>query len=308
MNSTELVSKYPKEEYFRGASAPCPGCGITMALRYFLIGMGGKVIFVSVAGCSMTVFLSGRYPCIHQGKPIPSLWAPFGSSAIFAGGLKSARVARGDTETEVVVWVGDGATFDIGMGGLSAAAERNENIIYVCCDNEAYQNTGNQRGSSTPKEAKTSTTPPPKPKVEQKKDIMAIMLGHGIPYASTLTVAYPDDFIRKVQKAKCIKGFRFLHALTPCPTGWQFLSEWTVKVSRLAVETKIFPLYEVENGSIYTINREPQGIPVEEYTKIQGRYGYLTPEQTDGLQTYADEKWNRLKWVANYGRANSPIY
>jgi len=125
------------------------------------------------------------------------------------------------------------------------------------------------------------------------------MVGHSIPYAATVTVAYPDDFIRKMQKAKGIRGFRFLQVLSPCPTAWLFPSEWTVKVSRLAVETKIFPLFEVENGSTFTINKHPEGIPVGEYTRIQGRYRHWTSEQVFELQKYVEEKWDHLQRMAS---------
>ena len=150
------------------------------------------------------------------------LSVPFGSTATLAGGVKSGLTAKGDLTTEVVAWAGDGATFDIGFQGLSAAAERNEDIVYVCCDNEAYMNTGNQRSSATPGNVLTSTNPDPAPKSESKKDIALILAAHNIPYLCTANIAYPDDFMRKVKKAKEIEGFRFFHVLCPCATGWRF--------------------------------------------------------------------------------------
>jgi len=208
---------------------------------------------------------------------------------------------RGDTETEVVAWAGDGATFDIGFQGLSAAAERNEDIIYVCCDNEGYMNTGNQKSSATPRNVITSTTPLPVPKYNSKKDIALILAAHSVPYVCTLTIAYPDDFIRKVHKAKGMKGFRFLHVLAPCPTGWRFPSESTVKISRLAVETKVFPLFEIERGVKVTINEAPTGLSVGEYVKYQGRYRHLATEHIEEYQMELDERWSRLQWLATYG-------
>jgi pyruvate ferredoxin oxidoreductase beta subunit/2-oxoisovalerate ferredoxin oxidoreductase beta subunit len=296
-------SKYTEEEYIlppRGGHSPCPGCGMVLALRYFLKAIGEKVVFVSTAGCIMPTLLLPKCLLEYKGEPIASIFVPFGSTAICAGGLKSAFVARGDTETEVVVWAGDGATFDIGFGGLSAAAERNEDIIYVCYDNEAYMNTGNQRSSATPQGVITSTNPFPSLKREGKKDIMSIMVAHNIPYAATATIAYPDDLMRKVQKVKSISGFRFFHFLTPCVTGWQYPSQWTVKISHLAVETKIFPIFEVEDGLTYTINKEPKGIPVEEYCKNQGRYKHLTSQDFIQIQKKVDERWNRLCQQAHY--------
>jgi len=307
MNMTERLLKYYSkkgEEYLRparGGHAGCPGCAMAVALRLFTRGMGEKVVFVSTMGCAMVLAVGPEGVITKRdGEYIPWLFTPFGSSAICAGGLKAALTVRGDTETEVAVWAGDGAAFDIGFGGLSAAAERNEDILYACYDNEGYQNTGNQRSSATPWGAITTTSPVPAPKMESKKAITMIMADHCIPYVATASIAYPDDLIRKAQKAKNINGFRFLHILTPCPVGWRFPSELTVKLSRLAVETKIFPLFEVESGTTFTINRQPEGIPVEKYIRMQGRYKHLTSDQIAEIQKDTDEKWRRLQWLATY--------
>ncbi|MBA7674213.1 Oxalate oxidoreductase subunit beta [subsurface metagenome] len=300
MNTIKAPSKYISTEYVQPPHTACPGCSMPLAMRYLLRVTGGKVILTIPPGCTSIV---GNYPkriFKDNGENIPVLSAPLGSAAICASGLKAALVARGDTETEVIACVGDGATYDIGFGGLSAVAERNEDIIYVCYDNELYGNTGAQRSSATPWGAKTATTIPPTPKMEYKKDIISIMAAHGIPYLATATIAYPDDLMRKVKKAREITGFRFLLILTPCVTGWFFRSELTVEVARLAVETKIFPLLEIENGTNFTINKEPEGIPVTEYIKLQGRYQHLTPEQIAEFQRMVDERWNRLKWSAGY--------
>jgi pyruvate ferredoxin oxidoreductase beta subunit/2-oxoisovalerate ferredoxin oxidoreductase beta subunit len=248
----------------------------------------------------MPTLLSPKCILEYKKEPIPTIFVPFGSPAICAGGLKSAFVARGDTETVVVVWVGDGATFDIGLGGISAAAERNEDIIYVCYDNEAYANTGNQRSSATPRQVITTTTHFPMVKRENKKDIMSIMAAHNVPYAATATIAYPDDLMRKVQKARSISGFRFFHILTPCVTGWQYPSQFTIKMSYLAVESKMFPLFEVENGLTYTINKEPLGMPVDDFVKNQGRYRHLASQDLTDLQRTVDERWKRLCWLVHY--------
>ena len=305
MSMTRIPSEYLKEEYIyppQGGLSTCPGCVLPAYLRLFLKIVGDKVIFVGVPGCAAILMLYPRYAIRPQGKSIPLLSSPLGSAASFASGLKSALTAKGDTQTNVVAWTGDGAAFDIGFGALSSAAERNEDIIYVCNDNEAYQNTGDQRSSATPWGATTTTNPPPNPKAETKKDIMSLMAGHGIPYAATASIGYLDDFIRKVQKAKDIKGFRFLHLLVPCVTGWRFPEELAVKLSRLAVETKIFPLFEIQDGITYTINKEPEGIAVEEYIKIQGRYRYLTLEQIADIQKKVDQRWHRLQWLASYNQ------
>jgi pyruvate/2-oxoacid:ferredoxin oxidoreductase beta subunit len=296
----EKQSKYPRTEYMEAPRSACPGCALPLAFRYFLKVMGGKVVFILPPGCSPVVVNVPRRVIRYEGQLIRVLLALFGSGATMAAGFKTGLRERGDTETEVVAWTGDGATLDIGLGAVSAAAERNEDIIYVCCDNEAYMNTGNQRSSATPLGAITTTSPLSGPKSEWKKDIMSIMVSHSIPYAATLTVAYPDDFMRKVETAKQIRGFRFLYILTPCPTGWRYRAEETVKISRLAVETNVFPLFEVKKGIHFIINKEPDGIPLEKYTATQGRYAHLTSQQIKEIQERVEQRWKWLKWLASY--------
>jgi len=301
----EVVLRYSNEEYIHtpeGAHIPaCPGCSALLAFRYFLKALGEKVVFVLMPGCAINytwepIDLSGPEQSILR------IGAPFGRAAIHAGGLKSAFVSRGDTETQVAVFAGDGATFDIGLANVSGAAERNEDIIYVCGDNELYMNTGRHRSGATPWKAATTTSPLPSPKQEYKKDIMSIVAASGAPYAATATPAYADDLMRKVKKAKEIKGFRFLHILTPCPTGWSYPPELSLEMGRLVVDTKIFPLYEVEDGFKYTINKEPKGIPVDEYIKMQRRTMHLTPQQIEEFQASVDERWERLQLLAKQGK------
>jgi pyruvate/2-oxoacid:ferredoxin oxidoreductase beta subunit len=201
---------------------------------------------------------------------------------------------QGDEETTVVAWAGDGGTFDIGLQALSGAAERNDNFIYICSDNEAYMNTGIQRSSATPYLAWTTTTPIGNLKERPKKDMMAIMAGHHIPYAATACISYPEDLIQKIRKAKDMKGTKFIHLLSPCPPGWRIASDEAIKVARLAVETKVFPLYEIEHGEIYMLTYQPRGIPVEEYLGQQGRFRHLTDEETATIQENVDREWNRL--------------
>lgn len=300
MNTIKAPSKYINGEYLQPPHNACPGCSEPLAMRYLLKAIGGRVILAIPPGCGSIIASYPKRIFKYQGENIPVLATPLGSAATCASGLKTALVARGDTETEVVACVGDGGTYDIGLGGLSGAAERNEDILYVCYDNELYGNTGGQRSSATPWGARTVTNPPPTTKMEYKKDIISILAAHGIPYLATATIAYPDDLMKKAQKAKEITGFRFLLILTPCVTGWLFRSELTVEVSRLAVETKIFPLIEVENGTRFTISKQPEEIPVEEYIKIQGRYNHLTRQQIAEFQRMVDERWKRLQWVASY--------
>jgi pyruvate/2-oxoacid:ferredoxin oxidoreductase beta subunit len=268
-------------------------------LRYFLKAVGDRVVLVMVPGCASPSVLFPKPSLIHDGHQLDVIASTFGSASIFAGGIKSGLEARGETETHVVAWAGDGATFDIGFGALSASAERNENIIYVCYDNEAYMNTGNQRSGATPWGAKTSTNPFPEVKLESKKDIMWIMMGHGVPYAATATISEPDDLMAKAKKVTEIKGFRFLHILTPCVVGWGYRSELTVELSRLAVETGVFPLLEIENGTTLTINRNPKRKALEDYVKAQGRFKHMTAADIDRFEGYIEKRWETLEYLAH---------
>ncbi len=201
----------------------------------------------------------------------------------------------GDTETTVVAWAGDGGTFDIGIQALSGTAERNDDILYVCYDNEAYMNTGIQRSSATPYGAWTTTTPVKHFKDRPKKDMVAIMAAHTIPYIATASIGYPEDLVKKVKKAKEIKGTRFLHIYAPCPTGWKTRPEDTIRLSRLVVQNAIFPLYEIEEGEKYTLSiklREKK--PIEDYLRIQGRFRHLTEKEERYMQEEVDKKWERL--------------
>jgi len=298
---TGVLSRYTNKEYLHAPHSACAGCTVPMAIRYFFKAAGEKLVFVVPAGCASVIVSNPKRTLSYDGQLIRVLCCPFGSAVTFAAGLKSGLTLKDETDMEVVVWAGDGATFDIGLGALSGAAERNEDIIYVCYDNEAYQNTGNQKSSASPWASINTTNPVGMPKVEAKKDIMSILMAHCIPYLATATVAYPEDFMKKVRKAMDIKGFRFFHVLTPCPTGWQFPTRLSIEVSRLAVQTKIFPLFEVENSTNVMINEElSKDVPIEEYVKLQGRYRNLSHKQMEELENQVQEKWRRLLWLAGY--------
>jgi pyruvate ferredoxin oxidoreductase beta subunit/2-oxoisovalerate ferredoxin oxidoreductase beta subunit len=206
---------------------------------------------------------------------------------------------RGIHDVHVVALAGDGGTFDIGLQALSAAAERNENFLYVCYDNEAYMNTGIQRSSATPLGAWTTTTPEATPKPEPKKNLGAIMAAHGIPYFATASIAYPDDLVSKLEKANGIKGFRMIHYYSPCPTGWKADSRDMVRLARLAVQTRIFPLYEVHDGKKWDITLDPDTTDVEEYLKIQGRFKHLSATQVEVIKQNIHREWNWLLRMAD---------
>ena len=207
---------------------------------------------------------------------------------------KACLDRKGDFTTTVLAIAGDGGTFDIGLQALSAAAERNDDFIFLCYDNEAYMNTGIQRSSATPWGAWTTTTPPLSLKNQPKKDIVEIIAAHRVPYAATASMAYPEDFARKLRRAKETRGFKFIYALSPCPVGWRFSSELTVRVARLAVQSKLFPLYEVEDGDRYILNVEPEGVPVNEYFQPQGRFSFLREGDMERIQENVDREWERL--------------
>jgi pyruvate/2-oxoacid:ferredoxin oxidoreductase beta subunit len=277
-------------EFVHPGHVGCPGCGATIAMRFVLKALGEKTMMVLPACCWSVI--AGPYP--QSTLKIPVIHAAFETGGATATGVRAALDMKGDTETTVVTWAGDGGTFDIGFQALSGAVERNENFIYVCYDNEAYMNTGIQRSSSTPYGAWTTTTTGQDWKKLRKKNIVEALVAHRIPYAATASIAYPDDLLRKAQKAKEIKGSRFLHIYASCPTGWRIPSEMSVKIARMAVQTNIFPLYEVEDGVRYTINYKPREYLVREYFKLQGRFKHLTEKDHDQIQQMVNEDWELL--------------
>ncbi|MFC1857052.1 thiamine pyrophosphate-dependent enzyme [Thermodesulfobacteriota bacterium] len=277
-------------DYMYPGHLGCPGCGATIAMKFALKPLEGKAVMVIPACC--WCIIAGSFP--QTSLKVPILQAGFATAAATASGVRAALDMRGDTETTVVAWAGDGGTFDIGFQALSGAVERNEDIIYVCYDNEAYMNTGVQRSSSTPFGTQTTTTPGQGWKNTRKKNIVEILAAHRIPYAATANIAFPEDMIRKVQKSKELKGgSRFIHVFATCPTGWRVPTEASVKIARLAVQTNIFPLYEVEDGIHYTINYEGNR-SVRDYLTPQGRFKHLTEENFDDIQKIVDEDWDLL--------------
>jgi len=287
MNTSEVEFM---EAPFHPGHLACAGCAERIGHKLALKALGPKTILVVPACCSTVI--DGIFP--HTASKVPLMHTAFETTAAAASGVKAALVASGKTDITVLGWAGDGGTFDIGFQALSAAAERNEDFIYVCYDNEAYMNTGIQRSSATPYGAWTTTTPLGQTKDLPKKDIVEIMAAHRIPYVTTVSPAFPQDLQNKFRRAKKISGFRFIHLLSPCPTGWKFGSDLSIKLGRLAVETNIFPLYEVEKGEIYRINYRPKGLPVEAYLSEQGRFKHLKPEEMAYIQECVDKNWHQL--------------
>lgn len=279
-----------ENEYIYPGHVACSGCGAAIAMRFLLKALGEKTIIVLPACCWSII--AGPYP--QSSLKVPVIHSAFEAGGAVASGVRAALDIKGDTETTVVTWAGDGGTFDIGFQALSGAVERNEEFIYVCYDNEAYMNTGIQRSSSTPYGAWTTTTPGIEWKKLRKKNIVEALVAHRIPYAATANIAFPDDLVRKAKKAKEIKGSKFLHIYSSCPTGWRIPSEMSIKIARMAVQTNIFPLYEVEDGIKYTINYKSKEYPVREYFKLQGRFKHLSDEDLEQIQEMVNEDWERL--------------
>ncbi|MBI1747016.1 MAG: pyruvate synthase subunit beta [Acidobacteria bacterium] len=268
----------------------CPGCGIMPAYRTALQVLGKNTIIVAPACCFAVV--DGPFP--YSAAGVPFMHCAFETAAASAAGVRAALEVLGRDDTNVVAWAGDGGTFDIGLQALSASAERNEDMIYVCYDNEAYMNTGIQRSSATPRMAWTTTTPQQAPKIEYKKDLGGIMAAHRIPYFATASLAHPEDMMAKFRKAKELRGFRMIHYFCPCPTGWKTDARYMVKLDRLAVQTKVFPLYEVFGGRRYVLNVASEGLPVSEYLKIQGRFSHLQPEDIKLIQQEVNDNYEEL--------------
>ena len=275
----------PEAEYAPPGHTACAGCAGAAMLRQMLKFLGPKVIMTNPASCS------GYF---GRALEVPLCRCLFEAAAASGTGIRAALDVMGDKETNVLVFAGDGGTYDIGIQALSAAAERNEDFIYACYDNEGYMMTGMQRSSATPAGAWSTTTPLPRPKRERKKDIIGIMAAHRIPYVATATIAYPEDFIKKVLKAKEMRGTRFFDLLAPCPTGWRFDTKFSVRLSRMAVQSRVFPLLEVEDGIHWKVQQPKETIPVRDYIKAQGRFSHLKDADIKAIENQVDEDWELL--------------
>ena len=286
-----LVGEFSREEFMSSGHNACAGCGTAIAVRYLMKALGPKVVVVITASCWSII--SGVVPLRSLETVV--MHCPFPSAAATGSGVKKGLEKLGDLQTQVVVLAGDGGTFDIGLQGLSGAAERNEDILFVCYDNEGYMNTGMQKSSATPYGSRSTTTPDPMLKTNPKKDIIKIMAAHCIPYAATATIAFPEDLISKFKRALGTKGLRFLHLFTPCPQGWGSPTDKTVELSRLAVTTRLFPLMEVEDGEKYTINYLPEEyVPVEKYLSLQRRFKSLAQEEVALIQEKVNRDWEKI--------------
>ena len=275
----------------------CQGCGEALGARYAIDAAmqatGNQLIAVNATGC-LEVF-STPYP--ETSWQIPWIHSLFGNAAAVASGVAAAQRVLGRNNVRVIAQGGDGGTTDIGFGCLSGMFERNDDVLYICYDNEAYMNTGVQRSSATPPAARTATTPAMGPSPGNVfgtgKNLPRIAMAHRIPYVATASVSNLRDLERKVKYAMGIHGARYIHIFVPCPLGWGSAPEDTIKIARLAVETGLFPLFEAHDGEVTASTPIRHKVPVTEYLRLQKRYAHLFGNPPDlgriGLiQTMAD--------------------
>ena len=288
MKTIALHELHADEPMLCAGHAACPGCIDALSVRHVLAGLGPNAVAVIPPSCM--AIIAGPQP--YSSLKIPVYQPTLEASAAAASGLRRALDSQGKHDTLVVVLAGDGGTYDIGFQCLSSAAERNEDFLYICLDNEGYMNTGAQKSSSTPHYAKTGSTPAGK--LTRKKNLTEIMAAHGVPYAATASAGHMADLTRKVAKARAMHGTRILTLLIPCLDGWGVDDDKGLAAARLAVETGAFPLLEVEDGVRYTVNAAKTR-PISEYLSIQRRYRHMDAEQIAALQAEIDEGWARLQ-------------
>ena len=281
------------EEFFYGHKA-CAGCGGSLAVRNALKVLGKNAVAVLPAGCMSAVGFNFPQLCFGNNAIIST----FAGTASRLTGIEAGFRARDITDFTAVGFAGDGGTADIGIQALSGAIDRNDNIIYICYDNEAYMNTGIQKSGLTPFGAKTTTTPAGKNihgNIRPKKNMFEIAAAHDIPYAATATVGYMNDFLDKVKKASQIKGTKYIHVIAPCPTGWGIPVSDTVDAAREIADCGLWYLAEYENGE-FILNHDPKEFTdVAEYMKKQGRFKHLTDEDIALIVRSRDEKWEKIR-------------
>ena len=281
------------KEFLAPGHRGCAGCGATVGVRLALKALGKDTVAVSATGCLEVI--TTPYP--ETAWDIPWIHVAFENAAAVASGVERALKSQGK-DTQVVAFGGDGGTADIGLQALSGAMERGHNLIYICYDNEAYMNTGVQRSGATPYGASTTTSPAGKESFGEdkpKKNIPMIMAAHGVPYVATASISYPEDFIKKVQKAKEVDGPAYIHLHQPCTTGWGYSPAKTIELGRLAVETGSWILYEIENGDFRVTYRPLQRKPVDDYLLAQKRFKHLTEVERQRIQKNVDALCTELK-------------
>lgn len=290
--ANKVADSISREEFFYGHKA-CAGCGGSLAVRAALKVLGQNAVSVLPAGCMSAVGFNFPQLCFSNN----SIISTFAGTASMLTGVEAGLRARGIRDFTAVGFAGDGGTADIGIQALSGAIDRNDNIIYICYDNEAYMNTGIQKSGLTPFGAKTTTTPAGANihgNIRPKKNMFEIAAAHDIPYAATASVGYLYDFIQKVQKASKIQGTKYIHVLAPCPTGWGVAPDETVDIAKEVVDCGLWYLAEYENGE-FRLNHKPKEFTsVEAYLKKQGRFRHLTDEDIQVIEVSRDKKWDYI--------------
>jgi pyruvate ferredoxin oxidoreductase beta subunit len=301
MDRRQQMSENPEprdDQLFTPGHTMCPGCGVAISVKHIMEILGEETVALFTPGClsaasSIEDNFRMRVPAAHMALT---------HAGSFSAGV-SAGLQRQDLgDVTVAPLAGDGASGDIGLQALSAAAERNDDVLYFCLDNEAYANTGMQGSATTPKGASTETTPSgvnaPYGKSQEKKDLFKIITDHKVPYAATATPGYLGDLKDKVKKAKEMDGFRFIQVFDPCTEGWKYPAEKTVEISKLAVDTGMFPLVESEHGDIRMTKPIANREPFEEYLELQNRFEHLSDDEIDQLQASVDDVWNDYQEVS----------
>lgn len=287
----------PNEELFYGHKA-CGGCGESLAVRLAMKVLGERTFAALPAGCMSAV--SFIYP--NMAFTSNAIITPFASTGAVASGMAAGLKALGIKDTQTVGFAGDGGTADIGLQALSGAIDRNDDIIYICNDNEAYMNTGIQKSGLTPYGTKTTTSPAGDNlpgSITMKKNMFEIVAAHDIAYAATASVGYLEDLMAKIEKAKNTRGTSYIHIFAPCPTGWAHEANITIDLAKQAVDTGLWYLAEYENGS-FKLNKNPKEFKaVEDYLKVQGRFKHLKEEDIEVIKSHRDKKWAKMRkdWI-----------
>lgn len=288
MDEFKTFKDIPDENFVTGGHALCAGCGPSIGLRLALLALGRKTIVINAAGC---LTLQPTYP--YTPFKVPWLFLAIENAGAAAAGIYHALKSLGKKDVNILCYIGDGATVDIGLQSLSGACELGIDFIYVCYNNQAFMNTGIQRSSATPEKTFTTTTPLGNP--FRRKPITKIIAAHNIPYVTTACISYPLDFMNKVKKAQRIKGPKFFDLFSPCVPGWGFEDFQSVKIGKAAVETGFWPLYEIENGK-FKLNYFPDKLkPVKEFLFMQKRFRHLEKEEIDFIQNLINKQWDLLK-------------
>jgi pyruvate ferredoxin oxidoreductase beta subunit len=284
------INKIPVEEYFAPGHRACAGCGPAIVARMMLKASGKDTIVVNATGCLEVA--STPYP--ETSWRVPWIHGAFENASAIASGVETV-LKKLNKKTNIIVLGGDGGTFDIGLQSLSGAAERGHNVCYICYDNGAYMNTGIQRSGATPKYAATTTTPAGKlihGKTQNKKNMPFILASHGS-YVATANIAFSQDFIDKIKKGLDYKGLAYIQIFAPCPTGWKYPGNLTIEIAKIAYQTKVTPLFEIENGVFKFTRKVASNKKIDDYLLMQGRFKHLSPKEISEIQKDIDDQYNQ---------------